>query len=53
MEMLGAPIKAFIRDHCKVGPTDEAGVDDLYSNTSLGAGKKVSSHGASRGSVGT
>ncbi len=31
MEMLGAPIKAFIRDHCKVGPMHEVGVDELYS----------------------
>ena len=30
MEMLGAPIKAFIRDECEVGPTYEADVGELY-----------------------
>jgi putative DNA primase/helicase len=30
MEMLGAPIKAFIRDKCEVGPTYEADAGELY-----------------------
>ena len=30
MEMLGAPIKAFIRDHCDVGPTQTVGINELY-----------------------
>lgn len=30
MELLGAPIKAFLRDRCNVGPACEVAIDELY-----------------------
>jgi putative DNA primase/helicase len=32
MEMLGSPVKAFIRDRCDVGPAKSVEVDQLYSS---------------------
>jgi putative DNA primase/helicase len=40
METLGAPIKAFIRDCCKIGPKLEIGVDELYDGYCTWCGKE-------------